>query len=86
MVAWSRLAELKRILTSSRLRARLRLRLRTAFVTYTLFFGCESWKLIGHVRRRLNDAASKLLSRITERSIAFEARNLDRRGNAGARL
>ncbi len=43
-------------------------------VTSTLLYGCESWKLTQAVRRKLNSTASKMLSRITGRIIADEAR------------
>ncbi len=40
----------------------------------TLVFGCESWKLTAQARRKLNGTMSKILSRITGRTIADEAR------------
>ncbi len=44
--------------------------------TSALLYGCESWKLTQAVRRKLNLNASKMLSRITGRTIADEARQL----------
>ncbi len=40
----------------------------------TLLYGCESWKITTHVRRRLNSTVSKMLSRTMGRGIAEEAR------------
>ena len=37
-------------------------------------YGCESWTLTDKVKRRLNDANSQMLSRITGNSVQVEAR------------
>ncbi len=64
----------KRVLPNARLPSRLRIRLWNSSFTSTLLYGCESWKLTQAARRKLNSTASKMLSRITGRTIADEAR------------
>ncbi len=73
-IAWSRCINLKPILASPKLPRSLRLRSLKASIMSALFYGCESWKLTIHVQRKLNNTASKTLSRIMGRSIAEEAR------------
>ncbi len=62
-------------------------RLLNASVISTLLYGCESCKLAAQARRKLNGTASKMLSRITGRTIADEAREptLDVMMRAGGR-
>ncbi len=45
-----------------------------ASVISTLLYECESWKLTAQARRKLNGTVSKMLSGITGRTIADEAR------------
>ncbi len=73
-IAWSRYTHLKRILTASRLPKGLRLRLLNASVISTVLYGCESWKLTAQARRKVSGTLPKMLSRITGRTIAEEAR------------
>ncbi len=67
-------ADLRRLLTASRLPKDLRLRLLNASVISTLLYGCEAGKLSAQARGKLNGTVSKMLSRITGRTIADEAR------------
>ncbi len=73
-IAWARFRDLRRVLTDARLPSRLRIRLWNSSITSALMYGCESRKLTQAVRRKLNSNASKMLSRITGRTIADEAR------------
>ena len=74
MLAWSRFGQLKRVLTEKKLSKSLRLRIFSSCVVSTLLYGCEAWKLTEQVRRKLNATGSKMLSKITGRHIAAEAR------------
>ncbi len=65
-IAWLRYINLKRILTFPRLPRGVR--------NERLLYGHESWKLKTHVERKMSNKVSKMLSRITGRSIAEEAR------------
>ncbi len=60
-IAWSRYADLKRLLTASRLPKGLRLGLLNASVISTLMYTCEAWKLPARARRKLNGTVSKML-------------------------
>ncbi len=62
------------MLTEKKLSKSLRLRIFSSCVVSTLLYGCEAWKLTGQVRRMLNATGSKMLSKISGRRIADEAR------------
>ncbi len=66
--------DLKRVLTYAKLPSRLRIPLWNSSDTSTFLYDCESWKLTQAVRRKLKSTASKILSTITWRTIADEAR------------
>ncbi len=74
--AWASFRNLKRVLIDTKLPTSLRLRLFGTFVVSSLLYGCESWKLTEKVCRKLNSTCSKMLSRMTGREIADEARTV----------
>ncbi len=74
VIAWSRYADLKRLLTAQDYQKGLCLRLLNASLISNLLYGCEAWKMSPQARRKLNGTVSKMLSRITGRTIAVEAR------------
>ena len=65
---------LRHIFDSPALNIGIKLRLYVAAVCSVLTYGCETWDLNMATMRRLNNANSKMLARITGRSIPTEAR------------
>ena len=72
--AFSRCGDLHNIFNSKSLSTNLKLRLYEVAVCSILTYGCETWILSEQVLRRLNGANSRMVARITGRSIAKEAR------------
>ena len=72
--AFSRCGELHNVFNSKSLRVRLRIRLYEAAVCSILTYGGETWVLTDTIKRKINGVNSKMVARITGRSITQEAR------------
>ena len=72
--AMVRCGKLRYVFNSDKISLRLKLRLYEAAVCSLLTYGCESWDLTGKVLRVINGPNSRMLSRITGKSIQAEAR------------
>ena len=60
--------------TTKKLPIELKFRLYKAAVCSILTYGCETWRLTPPVMRQINGANSRMLSRLTGKSIPQEAR------------
>ena len=67
--------QLRHIFDYHNLALNIKLRLYQAAVCSILTYGCETWWLTPQVRRQLNGANNKILSRFTGKSIPQEARS-----------
>ena len=72
--AFSRCGELHNVFNSKSLSVKLKLRLYEAAICSILTYGCETWTLTDKVMRKINGSNSRMVARITNRSIAQEAR------------
>ena len=69
-----RCGELRHVLSSPDLSLTLKLRLYKVAVCSVLTYGCEGWRLTNPIKRMINGANSRMLSRFTGNSIPQEAR------------
>ena len=72
-IGWGRYNSHRKILTSTKLPVKLRIRLYASIVASTIIYGCEAWLFTDSIRKRLNNINSKMLASITKRSIHEEA-------------
>ena len=72
--SYTRCGQLRSVFDARDLSTQLKLRLYQTAVCSILTYGCETWRLTPPVMRQLNGANSRMLSRLTGKSIPQEAR------------
>ena len=73
--AFARCGKLRNVFDAQTIPVKLKLRLYQAAVCSIMTYGCENWRLTPPIMRKLNGANSKMLSRLTGKSIPQEARS-----------
>ena len=71
---FARCGTLRNVFDSKELPIKLKLRLYKAAVCSILTYGCETWRITPPVMRQINGANSRMLSRLTGKSIPQETR------------
>ena len=74
--SFSRCGKLRNVFDSQELSTKLKIRLYQAAVCSIFTFGCETWRLTPPVMRQINGANSRMLARLTGKTIPQEARPL----------
>jgi len=74
-IAWGKVGEYKKVLTSTKLPLKMRIRYFAALIVQPMTYGSEAWLFTKKIKQTTNGVASKILSLITRRTIHEEARN-----------
>ena len=73
-IAWGRFTFYRKVLTTTKLPAKLRVRLYACLIVSTMVYGSCAWLLTDKLKRKLNGVNSKMMSAITKRTIHEEAK------------
>ena len=75
-IASTRAGQLRHVMGSQHIPMETKLKIYNAAVVSLFTYGCEGWTLTPKLMRRLNDANSRLLAHISNKTIVEEAREI----------